>query len=85
MSILKHLMGSDQFTLQGAVRRATWLIGQAPERSRWIDMTHLKGRFFALPGLRYVSLVVNQTTAHNVPCQQTRKNGQMLQYRHDRL
>ncbi len=70
MVTLKHLMGSDQFTLQGAVRRAIWLIGQAPERSRWAGLTHLKGRFFALAGLRYVPLVVNQTTARNVPCQQ---------------
>ena len=60
MVTLKHLMGSDQFTLQGAVRGAIWLIGQAPERSRWAGLAHLKGRFFALAGLCYVPLVVNQ-------------------------
>ena len=72
-------MGSYQSSLQGAVRRAIWLIGQASQRCRWADMTHLKGRFFALAGLRYAPLVVNQTTARNVPRQQTQKTGQMLQ------
>jgi len=71
--------------LQGPVRSAIWLIEQASERSRWDDMAHPKGRFFALAGQRYVPLVVAQTNARNVPCQQTRKTGQMIKYTHERL
>ena len=35
-----------------------------------------EGRFSAPAGLRYGPLVVNQTTAGTVPCQQTQKIGQ---------
>jgi hypothetical protein len=85
MVILVRLMEPDQSGLQGAARRAIWLIGQVPQRSGWADLAHLKGRFLALAGLRYVSLVVNQTTAQNVPCQQTPKIGQTVQYNHESL
>ncbi|MEO9876900.1 MAG: hypothetical protein ABJM26_03560 [Anderseniella sp.] len=37
-----------------------------------------EGRFSASAGLRYASLVVNQTTARAVPCQQTQKIGQTI-------
>ena len=35
------------------------------------------GRFCALAELRYALLMVSQTTAKSMPCQQTRKIGQM--------
>ncbi|MCP4072493.1 MAG: hypothetical protein GY742_12255 [Hyphomicrobiales bacterium] len=73
MFMLSRLMEQDQPSMQGAVRSAIWLIGQVPQRRRWADPAHLKGRFLALAGLRYVSLVVTQTTAQNLPCQQTPK------------
>ncbi|MCP4071150.1 MAG: hypothetical protein GY742_05335 [Hyphomicrobiales bacterium] len=57
--------------MQGAVRSAIWLIVQVPQRSRWADLARLKGRFLAPAGLRYVSLVVNQTTAKSMPGQRT--------------
>jgi len=75
---LNHLMGPNQLILQGAARSAIWLIGQVRERSRWADLAHPQGRFYALAELCYVPLVVNQTTARNVPCRQTRKIGQMI-------
>ena len=37
-----------------------------------------EGRFLKLAGLRYGFLVVNQTTAKTMPCQQTLKIGQMI-------
>ncbi|MCP4011205.1 MAG: hypothetical protein GY726_17025 [Proteobacteria bacterium] len=80
MLILNRLMEQDQSSMQGAVRSAIWLIGQVPQRRRWADLAHLKGRFLALAGLRYVSLVVTQTTAQNLPCQQTPKTDQTIQY-----
>ncbi len=85
MFILNRLMEQDQPSMQGAVRSAIWLIGQVPQRRRWADLAHLKGRFLALAGLRYVSLVVIQTTAQNLPCQQTPKTGQTIQYKHESL
>ncbi len=85
MFILNRLMEPDQSSLQGAGRSAIWLIGQVLQPSRWADLAHLIGRFFALAGLRYVSLVVNQTTAQNLPCQQTPRIGQTIQYNHESL
>ncbi len=82
---LNSLMESDQSSLQGAARSAIWLIGQVPQRSRWADLVHLKGRFLALAGLRYVSLVVNQTRAQNLPCQKNPKTGQTIQFNHESL
>ncbi|MCP4070648.1 MAG: hypothetical protein GY742_02755 [Hyphomicrobiales bacterium] len=85
MFILNRLMEPDQSGLQGVVRSATWLTGQVPQRRRWADLAHLIDRFLALAGLRYVSLVVNQTAARNLPCQQTPKIGQTVQYEHESL
>ncbi len=85
MVILNRLMEPDQSSMQGAVRSAIWLIGQVPQRSRWADLAHLIGRFLALAGLRYVSLVVNQTTAQNLPCQQTPKIGQTIQCKYEKV
>ena len=85
MVILNRLMEPDQSSIQGGARSAIWLIGQVPQRSRWADLAHLKGRFLALAGLLHVSLVVNQTTAQNVPCQQTPNTGQTIQYNHENL
>ena len=44
-----------------------------------------EGRICALVGHRYSPLVVVKTTAWSVPCQQTRKSGQMLPYKRERL
>ncbi len=85
MVTLNRLMEPDQSSMQGAARRATWLIGQVSQRRRWAGPAHLICRFLALAGLRYVSLVVNQTTAQNLPCQQTPKNGQTVQCNHERV
>ena len=85
MVILNRLMAPNQSSLQGPARSAIWLVGQVPKRSRWADLAHLKGRFLALAGLLHVSLVVNQTTAQNLPCQQTPKIGQAVQYNHESL
>ncbi len=85
MVILNRFMEPDKSSLQGAARSAIWLIGQVSERSRWADLAHLIGRFLALAGLRYYPLVVNQTTAQIVPCQQTPKIGQTIQYNHESL
>ena len=81
-----HLMESNPFTRLGAARGAMWCIGREPERRRWTDLAHHRaesasptrqGRLFALAELRYAYLVVGQTTATSMPCQQTRKAGQM--------
>ncbi len=56
MFLLNRLMEQDQPSMQGAVRSAIWLIGQVPQRSRWADPAHLKGRFLALAGLRLFRL-----------------------------
>ena len=85
MVILNRLMEPDQSSMQGVARSATWLIGQMSQRSRWADLAHLKGRFLTLAGLRYVSLVVIETTAQNLPCQQIPKNGQTIQCNHERV
>ncbi|MCP4070923.1 MAG: hypothetical protein GY742_04180 [Hyphomicrobiales bacterium] len=85
MFILNRLMEPDQSSMQSAVRSATWLIGQVPQRSRWADPAQLIDRFLALAGPRYVSLVVNLTAARNLPCQQTPKIGQTIQYKHESL
>ncbi len=85
MVTLNRLMEPDQSSMQGAVRSAIWLIGQVSQRRRWADLAHLKGRILALAGLRYVSLVVTQTTAQNLPCQQTPKIGQTIQCDHERV
>ncbi|MCP4072323.1 MAG: hypothetical protein GY742_11370 [Hyphomicrobiales bacterium] len=85
MVTLNRLMEPDQSSMQGAVRSAIWLIGQVSQRSRWADLGHLTGRFLALAGLRYVSLVVNQTTTQNLHCQQTPKIGQAVQCDHERV
>ncbi|MCP4074359.1 MAG: hypothetical protein GY742_21945, partial [Hyphomicrobiales bacterium] len=47
MFILNRLMEQDQPSMQGAVRSAIWLIGQVPQRRRWADLAHLKGRFWS--------------------------------------
>jgi hypothetical protein len=44
-----------------------------------------EGRICALAGQRYSPLVVIKTTAWPVPCQQTRKSGQMFPYNRERL
>jgi hypothetical protein len=44
-----------------------------------------EGRTCALAGHRYSPLVVVKTTAWTVPCQQTRKSGQMFPYNRERL
>ncbi len=44
-----------------------------------------EGRVCTLAGQRYSPLVVIKTTAWPVPCQQTRKFGQMLPYKRERL
>ena len=73
-------MESNPFTLAGTVRRAMLVVSgkrrNAPDE--WIWPT--EGRLFAPAGRRYAPLVVNQTTARSMPCQQTRKTGQMGQY-----
>ncbi|MCP4937128.1 MAG: hypothetical protein GY927_23705 [bacterium] len=83
MFILNRLMEPDQSSMQGAVRSAIWVIGQVPQRSRWADLANLIGRFLALAGLRYVSLVI--TPAQNLPCRQTPEIGQAIQYHHESL
>jgi len=75
-----HLMEPNPFSPAGAVRRAMRCIGQAPQRTGWTYLAHLKGRFLAPAGRRYAPLVVNQTTARSMPCQQTRETGQMGQF-----
>ncbi len=85
MDRLNRLMEPDQSGLQGAARSAIWLFAHAPQRSRWADLAHLADRFLALAGLRYVSPVVNQIMAQNLPCQQTPKAGQTIQSNHESL
>ncbi len=82
---LNRLMESDQPSLQGAARSAIWLFAHAPQRSRWVDLAHLTVRFLAPARLRYVSLVVNQTTAQNLSCQQSPKTGQTIRSNHESL
>ncbi len=40
-------MESNPPTLPGAVRGATWLVGQAPQRRRWVDLAHRRPVFRA--------------------------------------
>jgi len=44
-----------------------------------------EGRICALAGQRYSPLVVIKTMAWPVPCQQTRKSGQMFPYKREKL
>jgi hypothetical protein len=82
-------MESNQFIQQGKQRSAILASGKLFNEDDgliWpIPKKFGRGRFFAPAGLRYVPLVVDQTTAGNMPSQQTRKIGQMTPYCLNRL
>jgi len=73
-------MESNQSTQQGEQRGAIRVSGKLLNDDDGL-IWPTGGRFAALSGLRYVSLVVGQTKAGNMPRQQTRQTGQMTPYR----
>ena len=81
-------MEPNRFTLLGAKRSAILVSGKfctnTNKPGRWIDLAPPKsngeGLFLTPAGLRYALLVVIKTTAQIMPCQQTSKTGQMIQY-----
>ena len=84
MLIRKHLM--TQISSLSKARSAgrygvSFKLRNAADGLIWLT----EGRHCALSGRRYIHLVVNQTTAANMPRQQTRNAGQMAPYKHDRL
>ena len=78
-SIRGHLMESNPFTQQGEQRRAILVSGKLLNDADGL-IWPTGGRFAALSGRRYVSLVVGRTTAGSMPCQKTRQIGQMIPY-----
>jgi len=73
-------MEPNQSTQQGEQRRAILVSGKLFNDDDGL-IWPTGGRFAALAGRRYVSLVVGQTKAGNMPRQQTRQTGQMTPYR----
>jgi len=74
-------MVTNPFIRLGAARSAMRGIGQALQRRRWADLAQQSPAFLRPleQEQRYDPLVVNQTTAWIVPCQQTQKAGQTSQ------
>ncbi len=76
---MTHLMVPNPFIRLDTARSAMRGIGQVLQRRRWADLTQQGPAFLRPLEQRYVPLVVSQTTAWNVPCQQTQKAGQIGQ------
>ncbi len=72
-------MESNQFIQRGEQRSAILVSGKLFNNDDGL-IWPTGGRFSALSGRRYGPLVVSQTRAGTMPCQQTRKSGQMSPY-----
>ena len=72
-------MESNQLTQQGEQRRAILVSGKLFNDDDGL-ICPTGGRFAALSGRRYVSLVVGRTTAATMPRQKTWQTGQMIPY-----
>ena len=62
-----------------------WPVLYSAASRPYLVYTEPLDRFSALPGLRYVPLVVRQTMAGDMPCQKTWKTGLMVPYKQDRV
>jgi len=72
-------MVTNTFIRLGAARSAMRGIGRVAQRRRGTYLAQQSPAFLRPLEQRYAPLVVNQTTAWTVPCQQTQKAGQMSQ------
>ncbi len=72
-------MESNQFNQLDEQRSATLVSGKLFNNDDGL-IWPTKGRISTPAGRRYAPLVVGQTTAGNMPRQQTRKSGQMTPY-----